>query len=433
MGGQKLGRLLLKLFSKGELAGTVVWELASAAFLDGWGHDDPLARKLVNCGSAGRARNKIAGHIVKVAESEGLICSKAQPYIFPISTGGNCSVFLPHEAYQAMTEGTELSSWCLSPAELQRGQGLAKLLKDWAEHMDVQFEGDLSQVGVAGIHCDGVQYTTTIRAGGSRSILTGSMNIVSAESAAIKHKRQPLFVLRKSRLCGCGCQGFHTIQEIMAVVSWSFQCLASGFSPSCRHDRSAWTQQDEAARQPSGQPIRRAALLQVRGDWEWLEQCFRLRSVNSESFCWMCDAVQRQEGPLSFHDFRPEAAHRSTLISHEMYMASCVAEGSHPSHLFLIPGLKIEHLAVDAMHSGDLGTFADAVGSLFWLEATHKPWHRNKAEGLAALNKDLDNYYRAHADRDFSKLTPLVWSQIYAKSNGYPALKAKAAQTRQIA
>jgi hypothetical protein len=35
--------------------------------------------------------------------------------------------------------------------------------------------------------------------------------------------------------------------------------------------------------------------------------------------------------------------------------------------------------------------------------------------------------------RDFSKLTPLSWSQIYAKSNGYPCLKAKAAQTRQIA
>ena len=97
----------------------------------------------------------------------------------------------------------------------------------------------------------------------------------------------------------------------------------------------------------------------------------RCRLVNSEHFCWMCDATQKTPGPLDYHDFRPEAAHRQTLISHEMYFARCASEGEQPSHLFRRPGFRIEHLAVDSMHAGDLGTFQDAIGSLFFLEISH--------------------------------------------------------------
>jgi hypothetical protein len=433
MTGQNLSRLLLKLFSKGELSGAQVWDLASAAYADGWGQGDSLARRLVSTGSAGRKRSHIARDIIKVAEAEGLVSSKAQPYEFNIATGGTCSIFLPHEFYQAITEGGDVSQWCLSPEIVAGQQGLAALLREWADDMSVQFAGDLSSVGVLGLHCDGVQYTSTMRAGGAKSILVGSLNVISAASAELRYKRQPLFVLRKKRLCQCGCQGFHTIQQIMEVVAWSFGHLASGVAPSHRHDGSPWTTKDQVARLPSGQPLRRAALLQVRGDWEWLEQCFRFRSVNSESFCWMCEAVQRVQSPLDYKDFRPDAPHRATLISHQQYMVRCAQEGSQPSHLFHCPGFKIDHVAVDAMHSGDLGTFADAVGSIFWLECTHKPWHRTQAAGLLSLNQDLENYYGAQPDRQFSKLSPIVWSQIMSKSVGYPFLKAKAAQTRQVA
>jgi hypothetical protein len=433
MTGQALSRLLLKLFSKGELSGTQVWELASAAYIDGWGHGDSLATRLVAAGSSGRKRSHIARDLIKVAEAEGLVSSKAQPYEFSISTGGKCSIFLPHEFYQTLTDDVDLAQWCMSPEDIAGRKGLAGLLHEWAADLAVQYTGDLSTVGVLGIHSDGVQYTSTVRAGGSRSILVGSLNVISAASAELRSKRQPLFVLRKTRLCQCGCQGYHTIQEIMAVVAWSCRCLAAGASPSNRHDGTPWSSDDQVARLPSGQPLRRAALLQMRGDWEWLEQCFRFRSVNSESFCWMCEAYQRRSGPLDYKDFRPDAPHRATRISHEQYMSRCAIEMSQPSHLFQCPGFKIDHVAVDAMHSADLGTFADAVGSLFWLECTHKPWHRSQEVGLVALNKDMENYYSSQPHREFSKLTPLVWSQIMSKSVGYPFLKAKAAQTRQIA
>ena len=54
----------------------------------------------------------------------------------------------------------------LSAAALD-AEPLGGLLRTWADHPEVQFRGDLSGVRVLGIHADGVQYTTTIRAGGA--------------------------------------------------------------------------------------------------------------------------------------------------------------------------------------------------------------------------------------------------------------------------
>jgi hypothetical protein len=433
MSGYHLSRHLLKLFGKGELSGTQVFDIAEAAWSDGWGRTDELARKLVRAGDGGRSRNHIARDIIAAAESMGLVSSSAAPYILDIATGGHVLLFLPHEFYPSMVQDLGIGKCCMSQETLDSGNGIARLLKDWAQHADVGCDlGELPAVGVLGMHCDGVQYTSSTRAGGSRSILVGSVNIISGDGE-VKNKRQPLFVLRKTRLCQCGCSGFCTVQEIMRAFAWSMKCLADGVSPNCRHDGSPFRVEEQGRRLPPGTLIPKAALLQVRGDWEWLEQCFRLRSVSSDAFCWMCQATKNTTGPLHYHDFRVDAAHRTTLISHRDYIMACAAEGSQPSHLFRCPGTLLDHLTVDAMHACDLGTFQDAVGSLLWLEITHKGWYRSKVAGLAQLNQSLNNYYAANRHLGLSSITPLTQSQILAKSPGYPFLKAKAAQTRHLA
>jgi hypothetical protein len=356
----------------------------------------------------------------------------AEPYEVAISTGGKALVFLPHEFVPAMIQGSAISEWCLSPEDIAGGQGLAGVLREWATHPDVELDGDLSEVLVLGMHADGVQYNASIRAGGGRSLVVGSMNIVSAADPKRKHRRQPLFVLKKGRLCKCSCLGFHTLQELMEVVAWSMGCLARGETPTCRHDGSPWSRLDQQTRVPGGQIIPKAALLQVRGDWEFLEQCFRLRSVHSDEFCWMCDATSKTMGPRHFHDFRPEAGHRQSLVSNQEYLQRCFREARQPSHLFRCPGFKIDFLTVDSMHAADLGTFQDAMGSLLWIECTHKDFYPNKKAGLARLNADLNMFYAAHQDRGFSKITPLTEGQLFGKDPGYPYLKAKAAQTRQL-
>ena len=135
---------------------------------------------------------------------------------------------------------------------------------------------------------------------------------------------------------------------------------------------------------------------------------------------------------MHYHDFRPDAEHRQSLISHEEYMGRCAREHTEPSHLFRCPGFRLEFLTVDSMHAGDLGTFQDAIGSLLWLEITHKPWFRNDKVGLDSLNESLGMYYSAHHDPNLSRVTPLTMSQLFAKEPGYPFLKAKAAETRHL-
>ena len=86
------------------------------------------------------------------------------------------------------------------------------------------------------------------------------------------------------------------------------------------------------------------------------------------------------------------------------------------------------------MHAADLGTFADAAGSLFWLEVNNRAWYASTGQGMAALNQDLNAYYHSqHAQgRNLSQVTPLVYTQIMGRTPGYPFLKAKAAQTRHL-
>jgi hypothetical protein len=386
-----------------------------------------LSERLAKAGQWGKNSGNIVDMIVAAAKIGGISDSKAKTYEVKLQDNSSLEIFLPHEIY-ASEVGDDTESWCLSPEELG-GDRLGKVLRNWAGHPDVNFEGDLGHVGVLGFHCDGVQYTSSMRAGGAKSVLVASLNVVSA-ALGNRRRRFPLFVLRKTRLCGCDCGGYHTMQLISQVLAWSCRCLLEGRAPSTRHDGSPFDVWDQRVRLPSGSSIPHAALLQVRGDWEGLVFMFRLRSYKSNCFCWLCNCTQ-QPGPMCYHDFRPDAPHRATIMSHQDYMQSCLEGGEQPSMLFRCPGLSLSHILVDSMHAGDLGTFADALGSLFFLEIRNRDMYPNQAAGLQALNADLNKYYKAHPS--LSKITPLALTQIIAPTPGYPFLKAKAAQVRHLA
>ena len=365
------------------------------------------------------------------ARNFNMMGTTAQVYIVVLPDDTTLDILLPHELYPSVVGG-DLSQWCLAPAAVAAERGVGSVLRTWAAHPDVQFTGDLSHVGILGFHCDGVQYTASVRAGSGKSVLVASVNVVSGADDRRRMRRIPLFVLQKARLCKRRCGGFCTLQAIFAVVAWSLRCLLQGRAPTCRHDGRDFTGYDNKVRLAGGSPITPAALLQVRGDWEGLVQFFRLRSWSSEHFCWMCDCTL-SAGAMSYKDFTPEAAHRGTQISHESYMLSCAATGDQPSNIFRCPGLTINHLVVDSMHAADLGTFGDAFGSLFHLEISDKVWFRTNELGMVQLNKSLRQYYVANKDKKMSKITPLSMSQIPGKHPKYPFLKAKAAQTRHLA
>ena len=198
---------LLRLFAKGELAGTQLQTLAMAACQDGWGHDDALAFMLAHAGSAGKRRGAVATEVIEAAESLGIICNDSHPYYVKLHDAGLAQMYLPHEVFTDMVARSDLARWCLTPDQLSTEQGLGKLLKDWGDHPDVEFAEDLGSVAILGMHMDGVQYTSSLRAGGARGILVASVNVVSAQSNSDEQVRQPLLVLRKSRLCSVGAVG----------------------------------------------------------------------------------------------------------------------------------------------------------------------------------------------------------------------------------
>ena len=81
------------------------------------------------------------------------------------------------------------------------------------------------------------------------------------------------------------------------------------------------------------------------------------------------------------------------------------------------------------MHCGDLGVFCDAIGGLFFVEMSHKLWHRSYAHGVAYLNAQLALYYRANPTLSQINLTV---GMIKGKEGGNPTLRSKAAECRHL-
>ena len=112
----------------------------------------------------------------------GISTTGASPCNFKLPDESDFQIFLPHETVPTMV-ADDLQSWCL-PAESVSGEGtgLGALLVEWSKHPDVNLppEADLSEIPVLGFHSDGVQYTSTMRAGGAQSVLVGSLNIISS-------------------------------------------------------------------------------------------------------------------------------------------------------------------------------------------------------------------------------------------------------------
>ena len=198
--------------------------------------------------------------------------------------------------------------------------------------------------------------------------------------------------------------------------------LRSGRAPLRRHDGSAFSSKEQTKR-IQGNLSCRAALLQVRGDWEWLVQAFRLRHYSAESFCWMCDACHT--GPMSYLG----VAWRTTLVDHAAYLTQLAREARAPSQLFGAPGFRYEYLTVDSMHCIDLGIFADAAGGLLFLELSNKTLHRTYQDGIDWLNGELDCFYSVHAGLSQVRVT---LPAIRPTDGGYPSLKAKAAACRHL-
>ena len=307
---------LLKLFAEGVLPATVVQRIAAAAFADGWGAGDEAARRMQQAGNQGRHTSNVLRDLLRVSTGLDVVQATPEPYYLEVPGAGGSTrqvgVCLPHEQYHMLVQQDGLDAWRLSAADYSAPHGFGPLLQAWGDKPEISL--DTRDFGVLGLHADGVSYTSSSRAGSSKAVLVAAWNVVSAPSLSCRGRRCLFFCLNKALCCDCGCEGFHTWNPLFRVFAWSLGFLKSGVPPTCRHDGLPWTQQDLRSRMLAA-PLARAALLMVRGDWEWLCQCFRFRHYSSDSFCWCCSASHT--GPMTYFDVGPGAAHKSTKITHQ--------------------------------------------------------------------------------------------------------------------
>ena len=176
------------------------------------------------------------------------------------------SCFLPHEVFYNLVATHGLHACAIGPDRVD-DPGIPGLMKDWCDHPSVTMRHDPADVTAFGLHADGVSYTSSSRAGEAKKVIyAGSFNLISSRDVQHRALRHLCWVVSKSKLCDCGCGGFHTFQYLHMIIAWSMNILMLGKTPSRRHDASAWTPYDMKSRLDAGLDLPAGALLQYRGD-----------------------------------------------------------------------------------------------------------------------------------------------------------------------
>ena len=225
--------------------------------------------------------------------------------------------------------------------------------------------------------------------------------------------------------------GPNTFDAILDIFVWSMNILLQGHMPTKRHDGSAFNSSriesnDSKLRiSLAGTPIPfRAALVQVRGDWAFYNDCFGFPHWASENICWMCKA-QKSRG--SQFDFRRQLwkQHRYKTGEFETLMRLL----GRISTLFKAPGLSLKHFMVDWLHAVDLGVGQSILGNVLWESLDVLFPNLNKKEQVKALHLKLKAWYQT--SKPPSQLDGLTVEMLKLPGKG-PKLRSKAGECRYL-
>lgn len=106
-------------------------------------------------------------------------------------------------------------------------------------------------------------------------------------------RRFVVAIIRKRRVCKCGCRGWCSYWVLMNWLRTCFVALGEGKWPMQRHDCKKWAHQDRLREAKAGSELStRGVLVQLRGDWA--EFCERLGLPTWQSSmrsCFVCSAT----------------------------------------------------------------------------------------------------------------------------------------------
>ena len=222
-----------------------------------------------------------------------------------------------------------------------------------------------------GLHGDGVPVQGRLN---QSTVDFVTLNLMA--SKAFVSKRAPITCLESTYHAG-----HSTTQAIQAVIAWSLQSLQEGKYPATRHDGTSGQGQAMPGR---------AALVQVRGDWDWNSKWYGAPTWNELSgMRWLCKAKPGEWRTMSADD------RTSNSMSNAEWLHKLEARNKPVSALFSLRGVSNATMKPDWMHVVDEGCAALVAGQVLAELLARSPGS-SSAKRAEALFADEPVYRQSH-------------------------------------
>jgi len=319
---------------------------------------------------------------------------------------------LPHELFaKIFAERPEMFQQSLLGDEEDRQSLWSHLQPTVLEHPHLSKSGTSKCIPI-GMHGDGGAFNK------EDNLIALTFNSLVGQGKTTE-TRFLITLVKKSQLLSDGS----TLNAIFRVITWSFNSLLQGCTPSF---------------DPDGHPISgggvalangwHGACIQIRGDWQFYCQAFGLAHWrNDVRMCWLCRASSIVDG-LFWTDFNPNAGWRNTIWSHQEYLAMLNETSADVPELFNIVGLRLEMIMADVLHAIDLGVAAHVLGNVFFELLPN--FGNNQQVQIKGLHTAILTWYKLH------KVTSTMYGALtldkLRSTSSWPKLKAKAAAIRNL-
>jgi hypothetical protein len=215
-----------------------------------------------------------------------------------------------------------------------------------------------------------------------------------------------------------------TKDDILKIISWSMEHLAAGMFPVQRHDAEPWQHSDTWRKRKSNQPLPRGILVEVKGDWAFMKDCFRFPQHNEkQGCCWLCHVC-----PDGIRDASSQAPWRTNRLSHWELLHRIRSGGNEVSPLFSVPFLSSKQFLIDWLHVADQGISAVFLACLFKFVLPKLPGQSmdDKCSHLYGLM--LEFYEEHQVEAVLDNLT----KNMLGKQGKCPKLRGRAAEIRAL-
>ena len=178
----------------------------------------------------------------------------------------------------------------------------------------------------------------------------------------------------------------------------------------------------------------------TQGDLKWLLEKFGLHNFKKNNICSWCGVCKAHENPsMTIGDFREEAEHRQTRISHEQFFTNLGQSPTDYHPIFGISGCRLERFMHDVCHSQLLGTGKVCNGSVmvylceigFFGGLRFGQYTNSMSQCLRVAYRQF-NEWKSNMKLQVTqpRFTPSRLSRV--QRNTYPCLSSKAAASKAI-